>query len=96
MTGTGKLTLPDGTVYHLKNWRQVFPGVRGKQLKKKRRASKDSDALIAQFKQLAEETLRAPAAKIPRAAMRASAVEETIKLPDAKMQRGLAVVEAEE
>jgi hypothetical protein len=74
-TGTGKIVLADGEVLHLKCWRQVFPGVRGKQLKKKRRASKDSDKLVAHFKQLAEETLRTPAAKIPRAAMRASAVE---------------------
>ena len=66
MTGTGKLTSLDGTVIHIKNWRQVFPGVRGKQLKKKRRASKDSDMLIAQFKKMAEETTKLPEVKMPR------------------------------
>eukprot|EP01043_Picozoa_sp_COSAG02_P060759 COSAG02_NODE_8011_length_2747_cov_1.222810_1_plen_78_part_00 len=54
----------------IKNWRQVFPGVRGKQLKKKRRASKDHEALILQFKkmaeQMAEEKMKMPTMKMQR------------------------------
>ena len=41
-------------------------GVRGKQLKKKRRASKDQEALIAQFKKMTEETMKLPVTKMPR------------------------------
>ena len=53
-------------------WRQVFPGARGKQLKKKWRASKDQEALILQFKKMAEETgqkgstMKLPEIKMPR------------------------------
>ena len=56
----------DGTVIYIKKWRKVFPGVRGKQLKKKRRASKDHDALIAQFKKMTEETMKLRVTKMPR------------------------------
>eukprot|EP01052_Picozoa_sp_SAG31_P046783 SAG31_NODE_9085_length_1337_cov_2.073506_3_plen_76_part_00 len=46
------LTRADGVVKHLKNWKQIFPGLSAKQAKRKRRASKDSDVLIAECKQL--------------------------------------------
>lgn len=51
----GAITYPDKTTIYLKHWHQVFPGTRGKKAKQKRRASKDADALIAQFGKMAEQ-----------------------------------------
>ena len=74
-TGTGKITITHCTsIYtsiYLKNWRQVFPGMSKKKQKGKRRASKDQEALILQFKKMAEETMK----------------EEPMKLPEMKMAR---------
>ena len=50
---------------HIKNWRQFFPGVSAKKQKQKRRASKDSEALIKQFREMAE-TLELPDMKMQK------------------------------
>ena len=52
-TGTGMVIAGTADPLHIKNWRQIFPGVSGKKLKKKRRASKDETALIEQFQEMA-------------------------------------------
>jgi hypothetical protein len=62
--GNGTLTRANGVVIHLKNWKQIFPGLSGKQAKRKRRASKNLDALIAECKQ--SMALNVPKMKAPR------------------------------
>ena len=44
----------------MKKWRRVFPGASKKKQRQKRRASLDGDAIIAQFKKMAEETMKMP------------------------------------
>ena len=64
----------EGTIIYLKRWCQVFPGTRGKKAKQKRRASKNADALIAQFRKMAEQAdmkteqadMKVPDMKMPR------------------------------
>ena len=63
--GTGRITCADGEVIHIKNRRQFFPGVSAKKQKNKRRASKDSEALIKQFREMAE-TMHLPDMKMPK------------------------------
>lgn len=61
----------------VKNWRQVFPGLSNKKQKHKRRASKDSDKLIAEFKKMAEGTLKLPEMKMARMERPAAAMMVT-------------------
>jgi hypothetical protein len=62
---------------HIKNWWQVFPGLSKKKQKNKRHASKDSVALIAQFKKMAEDTMKLPEMKMARMERPAAAMMVT-------------------
>eukprot|EP01043_Picozoa_sp_COSAG02_P067463 COSAG02_NODE_10850_length_1846_cov_1.447624_3_plen_154_part_00 len=64
--GTGTLTYPLGTIIEIKDWRQKVPGMSKKKHQQKRRVSKDSDMLIAEFKKMARETeVTLPEIKMP-------------------------------
>ena len=80
----GAITYPDKTTIYLKHWHQVFPGTRGKKAKQKRRASKDADALIAQFRKMVEQADM----KMPRMG--------DMKTPRMGESQGAKVVAAEE
>ena len=67
-TGTGKISYRDtSTVVMIKNWKVVFPGLCAKKAKKKRRASKDSDRLIAEIKKAMHVFAKAEESRIDEA-----------------------------
>lgn len=81
LTGTGVVVAGTADPVHIRNWRQIFPGVSGKKQKKKRRASKDETALIKQFREMAKKMngMELSGAKAPRLSMTravAATVEE--------------------